>query len=136
MRLAVASEAFRGEGSILSGIRNQKYGACNNIGLCTKNETKSHSGQLLVSKLPLFSQLGAGERCIESGKEGRQDQMRMLNTLLTLFDTDRCEEYYRTGFWRDDTVYALVRAHADRTPDRIAVRSAHHDLTYRALLMH
>jgi acyl-CoA synthetase (AMP-forming)/AMP-acid ligase II len=60
----------------------------------------------------------------------------MPNTLLTLFHVDQYEEYYRTGFWRDDTVYALVRAHAERTPDRIAVRSAHHDLTYRTLLMH
>src|SRR5437899_2932548 len=58
----------------------------------------------------------------------------MPNTLLTLFHTDRSEEYYRAGFWRDDTVYALVRAHAQRTPDRIAVRSVHWDLTYRALL--
>jgi acyl-CoA synthetase (AMP-forming)/AMP-acid ligase II len=58
----------------------------------------------------------------------------MPNTLLTLFDTDRYEEYYRTGFWRDDTVYALVRAHADRTPDRIAVRSAQGDIAYSALL--
>jgi acyl-CoA synthetase (AMP-forming)/AMP-acid ligase II len=58
----------------------------------------------------------------------------MPNTLLTLFHTDRYAEYYRAGFWRDDTVYALVRAHAQRTPDRIAVRSAHGDLSYRALL--
>jgi acyl-CoA synthetase (AMP-forming)/AMP-acid ligase II len=58
----------------------------------------------------------------------------MPNTLLTLFHTDRYEEYYRAGFWRDDTVYALVRAHAARTPDRIAVRSAHGELSYRALL--
>ena len=36
----------------------------------------------------------------------------MSNTLLTLFDTDRYHEHYRMGFWRDDTVYALVRAHA------------------------
>jgi acyl-CoA synthetase len=60
----------------------------------------------------------------------------MPNTLLTLFHTDRYEEYYRAGLWRDDTVYSLVRAHAQRTPDRIAVRSAHGDLTYRALVMH
>src|SRR3984893_14014254 len=58
----------------------------------------------------------------------------MPNILLTLFHTDRYQEYYRAGFWRDDTVYALVRAHAQRTPDRIAVRSAHGDLSYRALL--
>src|SRR5437016_1510736 len=60
----------------------------------------------------------------------------MPNTLLTLFHTDRYKEYYRAGFWRDDTVYALVRAHAERTPERVAVRSAHGDLTYRALLTH
>jgi acyl-CoA synthetase len=60
----------------------------------------------------------------------------MPNTLLTLFHTDRYEEYYRAGLWRDDTVYSLVRAHAQRTPDRIAVRSAHGDLTYRTLVMH
>src|SRR6202011_5592779 len=58
----------------------------------------------------------------------------MPNTLLTLFHTDRSAEYYRAGFWRDDTLYALVRAHAQRTPDRVAVRSAHGDLSYRALL--
>src|ERR1700736_5961400 len=58
----------------------------------------------------------------------------MPNILLTLFHTDRYAEYYRAGFWRDDTVYALVRAHAQRTPDRIAVRSAHGDLSYRALV--
>jgi acyl-CoA synthetase (AMP-forming)/AMP-acid ligase II len=60
--------------------------------------------------------------------------VRMPNTLLTLFHTDRYVEYYRAGFWRDDTVYTLVRAHAQRAPERIAVRSAHGDLTYRALL--
>jgi acyl-CoA synthetase (AMP-forming)/AMP-acid ligase II len=58
----------------------------------------------------------------------------MPNTLLTLFDTERREQYYRAGFWRDDTVYSLVRAHAQRTPERIAVRSAHGALSYRALL--
>jgi acyl-CoA synthetase (AMP-forming)/AMP-acid ligase II len=58
----------------------------------------------------------------------------MPNTLLTLFHTERYQEYYRAGFWRDDTVYALVRTHAARTPDRIAVRSAHGELSYRALL--
>lgn len=58
----------------------------------------------------------------------------MSNTLLTLFNTDRYQDYYRTGFWRDDTVYSLVRAQAERAPDRIAVRSAQGDLTYGELL--
>ena len=58
----------------------------------------------------------------------------MSNTLLTLFGIDRYEQHYRTGFWRDDTLYALVAAHATRAPDRIAIRSAHGDVSYRTLL--
>jgi acyl-CoA synthetase len=60
----------------------------------------------------------------------------MSNTMMTLFNMDRYEEHYRTGFWRDDTIYALVQAHAERIPDRIAIRSAHGDLSYRALVAH
>src|SRR6476620_10893613 len=60
----------------------------------------------------------------------------MYNTLLTLFDTDRYDEHYRTGFWRDDTIYALVRAHSEQAPERIALRSAQGDLTYGTLIMH
>jgi acyl-CoA synthetase (AMP-forming)/AMP-acid ligase II len=58
----------------------------------------------------------------------------MSNTLLTLFNIDHYQHYYRTGFWRDDTVYALARTHAERTPEHIAVHSAQGDLTYRELL--
>lgn len=58
----------------------------------------------------------------------------MFNTLLTLFDAVTYQEYYRTGFWRDDTVYSLVRAHATRTPGRVAIRSRGRDVTYRELL--
>jgi len=58
----------------------------------------------------------------------------MANTLLTLFGMERYQEHYRAGFWRDDTFYALVKAHATRGPDRIAVRSAQGDLSYGALL--
>ena len=58
----------------------------------------------------------------------------MSNTLLTLFDIDRYREHYRTGFWKDDTVYGLVRMHAERAPDRIALRSRNGGLTYRELL--
>src|ERR1700738_3626775 len=60
----------------------------------------------------------------------------MSNTLLTLFDTERYQEHYRTGFWRDDTFYMLVRAHAERTPDRIAIRSRQGDVSYGDLLKH
>ena len=60
----------------------------------------------------------------------------MPNSLLTLFSLDRYQEHYCTGFWREDTVYALVKAHAARAPDRIAIRSRNGDLSYRALLAH
>ena len=60
----------------------------------------------------------------------------MSNTLLTLFDTDRYHEHYRTGLWRDDTIYALVRAHSEKAPERIALRSAQGDLTYGTLIIH
>ena len=60
----------------------------------------------------------------------------MLNTLLTLFHTDRYHEFYRTGLWRDETIYDLVRAHSEQAPERIALRSTNGDLTYRALVTH
>jgi acyl-CoA synthetase len=60
----------------------------------------------------------------------------MSNSLLTLFSIARYQEHYRAGFWRDDTVYSLVAAHAERAPDRIAIRSAQGDLSYRALVAH
>jgi acyl-CoA synthetase (AMP-forming)/AMP-acid ligase II len=58
----------------------------------------------------------------------------MSNTLLTLFDTDLYHEHYRSGSWRDDTIYALVRAHSEKAPERIALRSAQGDLTYGTLI--
>jgi acyl-CoA synthetase (AMP-forming)/AMP-acid ligase II len=58
----------------------------------------------------------------------------MPNTLLTLFDPERFETYYRSGFWRDDTVYALARGHAERAPNSIALRTLDHDVTYRELV--
>jgi acyl-CoA synthetase (AMP-forming)/AMP-acid ligase II len=55
---------------------------------------------------------------------------------MTLFNMDRYEEHYRTGFWRDDTVYALAQTHAECTPDSIAIRSAQGDLSYGELVAH
>jgi acyl-CoA synthetase (AMP-forming)/AMP-acid ligase II len=58
----------------------------------------------------------------------------MANTLLTLFHTDTAEEYYRLGFWRDDTMYALLKVHALRAPHRIALHNAQRTLDYGGLL--
>ena len=44
------------------------------------------------------------------------------------------QEFTRAGFWRDDTFYDLARGWAERTPDRVAVRSANGDITYERLL--
>jgi acyl-CoA synthetase len=60
----------------------------------------------------------------------------MSNSLLTLFSLERYQEHYRAGFWRDETVYALVKAHAARAPDRVAIRRRNGDLSYRALVAH
>ncbi len=43
-------------------------------------------------------------------------------------------EHYASGFWQDDTVYALVRRHADLTPQAPAIRDRIQRHSYRALL--
>lgn len=58
----------------------------------------------------------------------------MSNTLLTLFSIEGYQQHYGTGFWRDQTIYSLVRSHAKHTPDAVAIRTSHSALTYRALL--
>jgi acyl-CoA synthetase (AMP-forming)/AMP-acid ligase II len=47
---------------------------------------------------------------------------------------DQVRRYYAAGFWRDDTIYALVRAHAHKTPESFALRERHRRLSYRALV--
>jgi acyl-CoA synthetase (AMP-forming)/AMP-acid ligase II len=54
--------------------------------------------------------------------------------MLTLLSYERLTAHYRDGFWRDDTIYALVAAHATRTPDRVAFRDAGRTYNYRQLL--
>lgn len=58
----------------------------------------------------------------------------MPNTLLTLLSIERYKEHYGSGFWRDDTVYALVRAHADRNPEGVAVQDGHTAFSYHDLV--
>ena len=54
--------------------------------------------------------------------------------LLTLFNKEDYDRFYAGGFWRDDTVYSLVKEHAARSPDRIAVRDGDGSCTYAQLL--
>ena len=57
-----------------------------------------------------------------------------MNTILTLLDVERIRSFYERGWWRSDTLYMLLRAWADQTPDRYALRDTNGRLTYRAAL--
>ncbi len=55
----------------------------------------------------------------------------MTSRILSLLSRASLETYYRQGWWRDETVYAVARAHAERSPDRPALRDRHRRLTWR-----
>jgi acyl-CoA synthetase len=57
-----------------------------------------------------------------------------MNTILTRLSAELIEKYEAEGFWQGDTIYALVRWHAEHTPQAFAVRDRHRRLTYRELL--
>jgi acyl-CoA synthetase len=57
----------------------------------------------------------------------------MTNTLLTLLSAEQIKEYYAAGHWRDDTIYSLAQAQAQRAPQKFAVRDRFRRLTYREL---
>ncbi len=57
-----------------------------------------------------------------------------MNTLLTRLSAEQIREYTAAGFWRGDTIYALVRSHARRDPESLAVRDRFRVLRYRELL--
>jgi len=59
---------------------------------------------------------------------------RMTNTVLTLLSADKLRDYYGAGYWRDETIYALVAGHAARTPEKFALRDRFRRLTYRELI--
>jgi len=54
--------------------------------------------------------------------------------LLTLFNKDDYDRYYAGGFWRDDTIYSLVKQHAARAPNSLAIRETVRTCTYAELL--
>jgi len=57
-----------------------------------------------------------------------------MNTILTLLSSELMQRYYAGGWWRDGTIYALVRAHTQRAPERYAVRDRLRRITYRELV--
>jgi acyl-CoA synthetase (AMP-forming)/AMP-acid ligase II len=58
----------------------------------------------------------------------------VTNTVLTLLSAEAIKQYYDAGFWRDDTIYSLVRDHARRSPEKFALRDRFRRLTYSGLL--
>src|SRR5581483_9742269 len=53
---------------------------------------------------------------------------------LTRLSATDIRKYEAEGFWGHDTLYALVRGHAERAPDAFAVRDRYRRITYRQLL--
>ena len=57
-----------------------------------------------------------------------------MNTVLTRLSSELIEKYEAEGFWQGDTIYALMRRHAEHRPQAYAVRDRYRRLTYRELL--
>jgi acyl-CoA synthetase len=56
-----------------------------------------------------------------------------MSTILTLHDPRLAQRYYADGHWRGDTLYGLLRQHAQRRPDAYAVRDSRKRVTWREL---
>lgn len=57
-----------------------------------------------------------------------------MNRMLTLQEFERASEFYKRNYWRADTLYSLLRASAEKTPDRFALRDTNTRLTFRDAL--
>jgi acyl-CoA synthetase len=57
-----------------------------------------------------------------------------LSTILTLHDPQVARRYYAEGYWRDDTLYTLLRKHAIARPQAYALRDSGRRLTWKDLL--
>jgi acyl-CoA synthetase len=57
-----------------------------------------------------------------------------MNTILTRLSAELIRSYEAEGFWRRDTIYSLLRGHAQRAPESFAVRDRFRRLSYRQLL--
>jgi len=57
-----------------------------------------------------------------------------MNKILTLLSAERMREYYAAGFWRDETIYGSVSAHARRAPGSPAIREARRRVGYGELV--
>jgi acyl-CoA synthetase (AMP-forming)/AMP-acid ligase II len=57
-----------------------------------------------------------------------------MNTLLTLLSDAQVRAFTTAGHWRDRTIYSLVAEHADRTPEKTALRERERVTSYRDLV--
>lgn len=58
----------------------------------------------------------------------------MTSTILSLISADDIRSFHEQGFWRNQTIYAVARSHADHTPDKPAIRDRFRRLSYGALV--
>ncbi|MGQ0522097.1 MAG: class I adenylate-forming enzyme family protein [Betaproteobacteria bacterium] len=56
-----------------------------------------------------------------------------MSTILTLHDPRTAQRYYEAGLWRDETLYSLVRRHADERPKAWALRDRRNRITWSQL---
>ncbi len=56
-----------------------------------------------------------------------------LSTILTLHDPQIARRYYESGAWREDTLYSLLRHHAEARPGAYALRDSRRRLTWSQL---
>jgi acyl-CoA synthetase len=57
-----------------------------------------------------------------------------MRPFLTLHIPSLAEAYYAQGLWRKDTFYSLLRDHASRTPEALALRDGRLQLSWQELL--
>jgi len=57
-----------------------------------------------------------------------------MGAILTLHNPTCARSYYEAGWWRGDTLYALLAANASARPERYALRDSARRLTWRELL--
>ena len=56
-----------------------------------------------------------------------------MSAILSLHNPGRARAFYRAGWWREDTLYALLLANVQARPDRPALRDSARRLTWREL---
>ena len=56
-----------------------------------------------------------------------------MGTILTLHDPQTARRHYEAGFWREDTMYALLARHAREREAACALRDCRHRLTWAQL---